>query len=91
MQVRRSPSSKINVDVAMALRTLGVPVDAQFVGLTWGKFTGEGFEDWEAKSVIITPDADPFLARAAVLTLSQEALETLYAGLRRPIGIPDSE
>ena len=82
MPVLRCKSLEDEAQVEKALRILGVPVDAQFIGLTWGKFMGEGIDDWQAESVIVTPDADPFLARAASLTLTQDILETNYARMK---------
>ncbi len=69
--------------VDSVLRVLGVADNAEFVGITWARFNGNGVEDWQAKSVILTPDADPFLARAAGLTLTQEILEGNFAGLKK--------
>ncbi len=72
-------SAEEKAKIEGALRTLGIPVDAQFVGLAWGKLTGEGINDWQTDSVIFTPNVDPFLARAAGLTLSQDILKSIFA------------
>ncbi len=79
MPIHKFSSVEEKRNIESALRTLGIPVDAQFVGLAWGKLTGDGIDDWQTESVIFTPNVDPFLARAAGLTLSQDILKSIFA------------
>ncbi len=81
MPAVRRLSFEEQAEVRRALAILGVPADAQFIGLAWGMFTRDGTEDWQAESVILTPDADPFLARVSGLALTRDILEGLFAGI----------
>ncbi len=76
-----TPEQMARVDKVREI--LGIADDVQFLAITWASFNDAEIDDWHAGALVLTPDADPFLARAAVLTLSQDVLEVNFARVKK--------